>query len=466
MSELLHEQAGRLAPFLDWLEAEFPRAHPLLVGGAVRDAQLGRTSQDLDLEVLGLSGEDFESRVPWPIRRVGKSYDLWLVELPELGWVELSLEAESVPRDWQSHWGKLCRRRDFSCNTLAWDPRRQELLDPLRGVEDIQRRQLRLASPTSLSDDPLRLWRAAQFCARFGWSPEAEFEAAVPAALEGLQRVAAERVTREWEKLLRLAEHPGDGLEWLRRWGVLARFEPELEALVGCPQDPQHHPEGDVWTHTRLVVDQAAALARREGLNEEEHLRLMLAALLHDLGKPATTRREGLRVTAHGHEGAGVAPARAWLERRHFHQDIEEAVLVCVSEHMRPSLLTREILEGKLSPSQRVNALRRLVRDVQRMGWKLFILVCEADKRGRGMEIEEFVPARVLGELMQEHPVQQLAEQPLLLGRDVLALGVPAGPEVGRWIRRVEEQRDEGLLHSREQALDWLRLQVTGLTGG
>lgn len=443
-------------PLQEWLEHHFPQATLLVVGGSVRDAVRGHPSKDLDLEIVGVEAQQVVGRWPWHARQVGKSFSHHLVELEELGWVEVSFESGSL-----QDWDRLCRRRDFTCNAMAWHCHRRELLDPLGGQRDMQEGVLRQASPESLLEDPLRVWRALQFCARFGWRPEPTTLATLKAQIPRLSDLPAERVTREWEKLLCLPESPGVALGLLKEWGMLSLF-PELEALVGCPQDPTYHPEGDVWTHTCMVVDQAAAIARRDGLSQGDHLTLMLAALLHDLGKPSTTRQEGQRWTAHGHEHAGQVPARHWLQRYCFGEQVGAAVLDCVAHHMRPLQLQRDIDGGRLSPSQQVNALRRLLRSLEAVSWEVFIRLCEADRRGRGGEGEgEFRAAEVLGNLLRDHPVAELARSTLLQGRDLLALGLSAGPQLGEWIRKVEAARDEGLLQTRDEAVTWIKQRLT-----
>lgn len=446
----------RPTAFLTWLQEHFPQARLLVVGGSVRDALRGQASKDLDLEVVGADAATLLPALPWPHKTVGRSFSHQLVQLEELGWVELSVESEGLDQ-WQS----LCRRRDFTCNALAWDPLTQTLIDPLGGQAHLAAGVLYQASPDSVRRDPLRIWRAAQFCARFGWRVSAELQAAIADNLAELPALASERVTREWEKLLVLPERPSLALNLLDSWGVIAQCYPELAALHDCAQDPTYHPEGDVWVHTLMVLDEAAALARQRGLNQEERLQLGLAALLHDLGKPSTTEIQGDgRITAHGHEAAGVKPARRWLDRHCFGEEAALAALDCVALHMRPGQLTKDIERERLSPSQSVNALRRLLRDLQHVSWEVFITLCEADRRGRGGAMEEFAPGRVLGQLLADHPVQSMARATLLQGRDLLALGLPAGPEVGKWIKRVEQARDEGLVATAAEALEWVRARL------
>lgn len=455
----MEQQARLIRPLQDWIGNIYPSAHLLLVGGAVRDFIRGQPDKDLDVEILGLPLESMED-LPWPSKSVGRSFSHWIVELPEAGWVEVSVDPTPVSDGLEATWNQLCRRRDFRCNAMAWEPEQGCLLDPLGGAQDIAQGCLRLADPESLSADPLRVWRAAQFCARFSWTVDRELHSRIADVVPVLPGLAPERVTREWEKLLTLSHQPSMGLSCLEEWGVLDRCCPGLSALRGCPQDPLYHPEGDVWTHVLLVSDEAARLAHRESLESEARLVLQLAALLHDIGKPLTTREEGTRVTAHGHEAAGLGPAREWFQNYRFSEQVMLSVLDCVAHHMRPLALTRQIESSQLSARQQANALRKLRRDLQAVSWDVFLLFCEADRRGRATAVTEFAPTRVLGEILTRLPEEAVAPVGLLKGRDLVGLGIPPGPVMGEWLRRVEEARDRGLVVSVEEALDWVRAQL------
>ena len=442
-----------LVPLQSWLETHFPAARLLVVGGSVRDALRGHPSKDLDLEIVGATAEEIAAAVPWPVQQVGKAYGVLLLQLEGLGWLEVSVD----PGGYQE-WEKLCRRRDFTCNAIAWDVVAEQLVDPLHGREDIAAGVLRAASPTSLSADPLRVWRAAQFCARFEWSIAPEVRADIAAVLPQMAGLPCERVTREWEKLLTMPRRPSQAVQLLDDWGVIELCYPELWALHGCPQEPEFHPEGDVWVHTLMVLDEAARLGRE--LPGGDRLVLGLAALLHDVGKPSTTKCEHGRISAHGHEHAGIKPARSWFARHCFGEPVELAVLDCVAKHMRPMQLVREMDSGKMSPSQQVNALRRLIRDLAQVEWSVFLTLCEADQRGRGLPVGEYLPAQIFDDILREHPVLEMARAQLLRGRDLLALGIPPGKAVGQWIERVERARDEGELATSEEALDWVRSRL------
>jgi tRNA nucleotidyltransferase (CCA-adding enzyme) len=227
-----------LLPFQRWLETHFPTARLLVVGGSVRDALRGVESKDLDLEIVGATAEAVAAALPWPVQQVGKSYGLLLVQLEGLGWTELSVDPGGY-----DEWEQLCRRRDFTCNAIAWDVVSSVLVDPLHGRRDIADGVLRAAGPRSIVADPLRVWRAAQFCARFEWRVDSSLLEDIAAVLDLMPRLPRERVTREWEKLLVMPRRPSVALQLLSDWGVIERCYPELWALHGCPQEPEYHPE-------------------------------------------------------------------------------------------------------------------------------------------------------------------------------------------------------------------------------
>ncbi|MFP6639620.1 MAG: polynucleotide adenylyltransferase, partial [Myxococcota bacterium] len=238
----------------------------LIVGGSVRDRLLGRPERDIDLEILGLDLDRLESILADFGRphRVGR--DFQVLKLSGLD-VDFSV-AERADLDF----AEAARRRDLTINSMALDPLTEELLDPHSGRMDLERRVLRATDETRFGDDPLRALRVARMAAELEMQPE-------PGLLrlcgeQDLVGVAPERIFAELTKLLLDAPRPSRGLECLEQTRVL-RFFPELDALRGVPQDPNWHPEGDVWIHTRMAVDRAAEMRQ----DDEEDMPLMWAVL-------------------------------------------------------------------------------------------------------------------------------------------------------------------------------------------
>ena len=292
------------------------RAH--LVGGSVRDALLGKPVHDFDIEVFGIEPADLEAllRQNYGVDLVGEAFGvLKLRGLP----IDVAMprrESKSgqghrgfhVLSDPAMSFAEAAARRDFTINAIAWEPLRDELVDPFGGAADLQRRRLRHTSARFV-EDPLRVLRGMQLVARFDLTPAPETVAL--ARTIGFEDLPVERVFEEWRKLLLQGARPSSGLRFLRAAGWL-RFFPELELLVGCPQDPRWHPEGCVWRHTLHVLD---AFASERSGEPADDLAVGLACLCHDLGKPSTTRWSEDRWRSLGHEEAGEAPTRALLAR-------------------------------------------------------------------------------------------------------------------------------------------------------
>src|SRR5439155_9681015 len=228
------------------------------------------------------------------------------------------------------------RRRDFTINAILRDPLTGEIIDPFHGRDDLKSGLLRAVSHGTFAEDSLRVLRAAQFAARFEF--EIETGTVELCRLIDLSDLPAERIWGEMEKLLLRAQHPSIGMKWLRDLGVIDQLFPEIKALIDVPQDPEWHPEGDVFIHTSLVIDRAHELT--DDLPYAKQVTVMLAALAHDFGKPATTEFIDGRLRSRGHEEAGIAPTLSFLDRLNIHTldgyDVRAQVLALVRDHLKP----------------------------------------------------------------------------------------------------------------------------------
>jgi len=371
---------------------------PFLVGGAVRDVVLGVPLTDFDLEVYGLSPRAVKECLGaiGHVNAVGEAFTVFKVSrLPGfLGVIDVSLPRRdskvgpghrgiSVVGDPELSIEEASRRRDFTINALLLDPFSLEIHDPHAGLRDLDARRLRAVDLSSLAEDPLRALRAVQLAARFELSVEADTAAACASMSRELSELPAERVFGEVEKLLLQARRPSIGLRLLREWGLLPAVAPELLPLASTPQDPGWHPEGDVWTHTLLAVDEAART--RDDLDRPRALAVMLATLCHDLGKPGTTRPDRGRIRSLGHEEAGVEPTISLLDRWNVFRllgfGLREQVIGLVAHHLKPGLLYAE--RARVSDG----AIRRLARKCEP---ELLYRVARADCLGRA---GDFSPA-------------------------------------------------------------------------
>jgi tRNA nucleotidyltransferase (CCA-adding enzyme) len=431
----------------------------LLVGGCVRDELMGKQPKDWDLEVYDVDAARVREILDQfgPVNVVGEAFTVY-----KLGH-DLDV---SIPRrerkSGRGHKGfviegdpsmtvaEATRRRDFTINAILQDPLTGKLIDPYEGQRDLDHGVLRAVSSETFAEDSLRVLRAAQFAARF------EFDVS-PETVElcrnvDLSDLPAERIWGEMEKLLLRAQHPSAGLEWLHKLGAIEKLFPEIQNLIGVPQDPEWHPEGDVFVHTKLVVDRARELI--DALSYPRQVTVMLAALAHDFGKPATTEFIDGRLRSRGHEEAGVPPAESFLDRLNIHTldgyNVRGQVIALVREHLKPGEFYKkrdEVGEG---------AFRRLAR---RCEPDLLYRVAKADSLGRnadwvpreqwyGAEAQEWFIERT-----KELQVEQRAPDPLLLGRHLLELGIEPGPKMGEITRAVYEMQLDGRVRTLDEAI-------------
>jgi tRNA nucleotidyltransferase (CCA-adding enzyme) len=440
-----------------------------LVGGLVRDRVAARLAgreevprqRELDLEVYGLPAPDLVKvlRRFGEVRLVGESFAVYKVvpagRAPEGGPLVLDV---SLPRrdtkvapghrgfevqgDPHLSFEAATRRRDFTVNAMMQDPLTGETIDLWGGTADLRAGLLRAVDPATFVDDSLRVLRALQFAARLEFDID-------PATVDLCRRIdladlPAERVWGEMEKLLRLARRPSLGLVWAARLGVVDRLFPELLVLQGCPQEPEWHPEGDVWTHTLMALDRAAEESAY--LPWEKRLTVLLAVLCHDFGKPSTTALVDGRIRSYEHEAAGVAPTVAFLDRLKVHTldgyDVRGQVIELVAHHLSPSHLFKN------RDHAGDGAFRRLAR---RLEPELLYRVSRADCLGRtgefSTEAQEWFLERVRSLGVEERP-----PRPILLGRHLLEMGLAPGPRIGRITRAVYEMQLDGRVTDLDQA--------------
>ncbi len=427
----------------------------LLVGGWVRDALLGHPSKDADVEVFGLEQDNLERTLASHFRfdQVGKAFAVYKLKgLP----IDVSLPRResktgtghkgfTVEGDPLLSFAEAASRRDFTLNALLWDPLSGELIDPCGGRQDLENRVLRHVSQ-KFSEDPLRVLRGMQFVARFELEPAPEtIRLCREIKPEGLPR---ERLFDEWKKLLVKGQTPSRGLAFLRKTGWV-RYFPELEALIDCPQDPEWHPEGDVWTHTSHCLD---AFARERIGDDWEDLIVGLAVLCHDFGKPLTTEKgEDGRIRSIQHETVGLRPAEAFLRRLTEERAIFEQVLPLVEAHMRPNALYKTNAGDA--------AIRRLARLVGRMD--RLLRVVRADMAGRPPlpatgEADVWLQKRA-----EELAVKDSAPVPILQGRHLIAEGLKPGKQFGAILKTAYEAQLDGAFDDLNGAIMWLQSQNT-----
>jgi tRNA nucleotidyltransferase (CCA-adding enzyme) len=431
----------------------------LLVGGCVRDARMGKVPKDWDLEVYNLAPERLREVLDQfgPVNVAGEAFTVY-----KLGrHLDVSIprrerksgrghKAFVIEGDPSMSIDEATKRRDFTINAILQDPLTGEIIDPFSGQRDIEQRILRAVSVETFAEDSLRVLRAAQFAARFEFDID-------PATVElcraiDLSDLPGERIWGELEKLLLHAQRPSVGIEWLLKLRAIEQLFPEIQTLIGVQQEPEWHPEGDVFVHTLLAVDRARELI--DDLPYAKQVTVMLATLAHDFGKPATTEFIDGRLRSRGHEEAGVAPTEQFLDRINVHTidgyNVRAQVIALVREHLKPGEFYKkrdEVGEG---------AFRRLAR---RCEPDLLYRVAKADSLGRnapwvpreqwyGSEAQEWFIER-----SRELEVEQRPPDPILLGRHLLELGVEPGPRMGEITRAVYEMQLDGRVRNLDQAI-------------
>jgi len=435
----------------------------LIVGGWVRDQLLGHLSKDLDLEIFGIPEESLRELLTrfGRVEPVGQSFPVYKVARTGAGDIDVALprreskrgrghKAFDVIGDPSMTVEDAARRRDFTINAIAWDPLTEAYADPFNGRSDLRAAILRAVDLSAFGDDSLRVLRAIQFAARFEFVLE-DGTAALCRTIP-LDDLPAERIWGEIEKLLLQAARPSIGLALALALGVVDRLFPELKALVGCEQEPEWHPEGDVWTHTLMVVDQARTM--NIDLARAQQVTVMLGAVCHDFGKPATTAFVDGRIRSLDHEEAGIAPTTTFLDRLNIHSidgyDVRKQVLGLVAQHLKPGAFHKA---GNVSDG----AFRRLA---QKVDLELLARVARADCHGR-MGVFDCSAMDWFVERARALCVEHQPPAPLLLGRHVLALGVVPGPRVGAVLRQVYDEQLDGTITTVEEAIDRARTLVS-----
>lgn len=432
----------------------------LLVGGCVRDGLLGLEPKDFDIECFGISASDLQAALAreFELDLVGVSFGILKlkhfdidVAMPrretKLGLGHRAFEMEYDPTLTIE---EASARRDFTVNAIYRDPLTDEILDPWNGRTDLKNRILRHVSP-HFTEDPLRVLRGMQFVARFDLTPVPEtVEICRGMTPEGL---APERLFGEWEKLLTQGVKISKGLEFLKDVGW-TRYYPELERLIGCKQDPDWHPEGDVWNHTLCCLDAYAKDRDNRTIEQSNNDDLIvgLAVLCHDFGKPACTSYDPVkkRIRSLGHDEEGVAPTLSFLRRLTNEERLLKEVPPLVRLHMRPFAMWRD----KSSDG----AIRRLAAKVVRID--RLIRVAAADDAGRPPFPSEPEPLKWLAEQAERLRVADSAPKPIVQGRDLISLGMKPGVEFGKILKAAYEAQLDGRFNDLKGGIEYVNEKV------
>jgi len=426
-----------------------------LVGGSVRDLLLNIQPKDWDIEVFGLEEDQLEHILASLGRyeNVGKHFGvrkLWLKGLE----IDVALPRQEK-KNGLGHQGfeVICNpylepevavlRRDFTINAMMYNPTQNILLDFHHGQKDLKNKVLRHVSPAFI-EDPLRPLRGMQFAARFDLTMYPNTAQICQDILIEAETLPKERIWQEWLKWSKSA-HPSQGLKALKDmgWDVLY---PELVALQGCPQDEYWHPEGDVWIHTCLVVDESVRLANERGLSEQDRVILLFAALCHDLGKPLTTftNKDG-KICSPNHGQAGVQPSLDFLSYIGAPKWLKQSIEPLVCEHV-----------AHFSGEVTKRAVKRLAQRLEPSNIKMWEILTEADACGRA-PVPKSRPALSWLKLAESLDVVEGKDKAIVTGKLLLQWGLEPSSKMRGFLEEAYEAQMGGLIMDEKSAYDWFK---------
>jgi tRNA nucleotidyltransferase (CCA-adding enzyme) len=416
------------------------------------------TSKDLDFEVYGLQPEELMSVLEQVgiVRAVGKSFGIYLLVGTN---AEFALPRKESKQG-QGHRGfmvefdptlstyEATKRRDFTMNSMLLDVDTGELTDHHGGVVDVQNNRLR-ATSIAFKEDPLRVLRGMQFISRFNLRASMvtiEYSRQMLAEASTLSR---QRLWWEWYKWGTLGTELGKGLEFLRMTDWITLW-PMLEDLKGVEQDPGWHPEGDVWDHTKAVVDNAKFFAHGDKLSSDDAMIQVLVALLHDTGKASTTTTnpETGRIIAPKHEAVSVDLASQFMDSIYTPIWMQQQVRPLVQEHM-----FRRGRHGQVTP----RAVRRLSVRLDPATIQQLTRQMQADSGERDNETDAF--AHHVNVVAAEVQVEDSKPRPLLMGRHLIELGETPRPQFGSILADAYESQLDGVITEKNK-MDWLRSRL------
>jgi len=412
-------------------------------GGCVRDSLRGEEPKDIDIATAATPADVqrlFQRTVP-----VGVHFGVVRVLEGKEEFEVATFRSDGVYLDGRrpaevtfSSPEEDARRRDFTINGMFYDPLAEELVDYVGGEADLERNLIRaIGNPSKrFSEDRLRLLRAVRFSSTLELEIEEGTWAALREASDQILVVSPERIRDELMKILNDGNRL-KGFDLLDRSGLLAAILPEVERLKGCEQPPQFHPEGDVFVHTRLMLDLLP--------NEAKWL-LALSVLLHDIGKPLTQTydAENDRIRFNGHDRVGAQMAEEVMRRLRFSRHEIEIVIEAVRNHM----VFKDV--QRMRPA-------KLKRFMARPNFALELDLHRVDCLGSHSDLENH---RFLSGKAEEFSREPLIPPPLVRGEDLMALGVSPGPKMGELLEAVQTAQLEGEIAGREEALEFLRGRI------
>ena len=418
----------------------------LFAGGCVRDMLMGRPAKDFDIATSATPDQVealFENT-----HALGKSFGVIQVLIEGTPFEVATFRSDLAYVDGRRPEGVVfsspeedAQRRDFTVNGLFYDPIAERVIDYVGGQDDVKRRVIRaIGDPRKrFSEDYLRMLRAPRFASTLEFEIESETAAAIRELAPNIDRISAERIQQELTRLLTESSHAGKGVRLLHDLGLLAVVLPEIPPMIGCEQPPQFHPEGDVFVHTMMMLDEM----------KNPSPVLAWSVLLHDVGKPPTfqiTREpDGSdRIRFNGHADVGAEMAEKILRRLRMSSDFTEAVVHCVKNHMRFGEVSR----------MKDSTLRKLIGAPT---YETEIELHRIDCKSSHNELGNIAILDAFREKIRNEPV---LPKPWLAGRDLIEIGMKPGPEMGRWLKLAYDAQLENRFPDRETLFAWLRSEI------
>lgn len=409
-------------------------------GGCVRDELRGEDPKDYDI-ATSATPEEIESYFPKTLP-VGKQFGVIMVLVGGKNYEVATFRTEGPYQDGR-HPSEVrftgpeedARRRDFTVNGLYYDPFEKRVIDYVKGREDIKGRLMRaIGEPRArFEEDKLRLLRAIRFAANLDYEIEDETWQAVKMMASKIHAVSVERIR---EELIKILTRPGAGrgLELLSESGLLKEILPEVEQMKGVEQPPEFHPEGDVFIHTRMLLDRL----------EHPDVILAFSALLHDVGKPPTFQIRDGKIRFYEHSRVGAEMSENILRRLRFSNDETQAIVTCVDNHMKFANV-KEMREGKLK--------RFMSTSTFPVELELHRIDCHSSHK----ILDNYY---FLKKKEEEFKKLELKPKPLLNGEDLKAMGMKPGPEMKPILEEAYEFQLENKIGTKEEALEWARRKI------
>jgi poly(A) polymerase len=413
-----------------------------LAGGCVRDMVLGKMPQDYDISTNAKPDEIakiFPDTIP-----VGAQFGVLLVMIEDEAFEVASFRHDGPYLDGRRpthvRYGSLQEdifRRDFTINGMVYDPITGQIIDLVDGRKDLERKLVRaIGNPRSrFEEDRLRMVRAVRFAASLDFTVEIETFDAIRELAPTVKQISWERIGEEVTRIL-TEGGAKKGFELLDRSGLLKILLPEIEAMKGVEQSPDYHPEGDVFTHTMLTLGHLGSPTET----------LAYGCLLHDVAKPVCIRRDEQRLTFYGHTEKGAEMAEEVLKRLKRSRATWERVAYLVRNHLR----------HVQAPQMRLSTLKRFLGED---GIDELLELTRIDALSANGDLQHY---RFCKQKLTELEEEEIHPEPLLRGRDLIAMGFSPGPNFQTILKQVEEAQLGGELSSREAAMEWVNKHYSG----